>query len=80
MESPDISLYYILKISTEFIVLNKRLNISPKNHISIYVKWYPPTHPFDKLNIDGSFNAETQNGGSGDVFKNSKGDWILGFS
>lgn len=32
-----------------------------------------------KLNIDGSFYYNTKKGGAGGVFRNTEGNWLLGF-
>ncbi|OIT29739.1 hypothetical protein A4A49_59120, partial [Nicotiana attenuata] len=53
------------------------------NHVppttTISIKWLPPTHLSLKLNIDGSFKGKYKKGGIGGIFRNSRGDWILGY-
>ncbi|OIT40400.1 hypothetical protein A4A49_62754, partial [Nicotiana attenuata] len=44
------------------------------------VKWILPPSPNYKLNIDGSYDPLTHNGGIGGVIRNHEGQWILGYS
>lgn len=57
--------------------------VNSPNYISsnttIHIKWLPPTQPSLKLNIDGAFKGKYKTGGIGGVFRNDKGDWILGY-
>ncbi|WMV50182.1 hypothetical protein MTR67_043567, partial [Solanum verrucosum] len=45
-----------------------------------FVQWHRPPVSFIKLNIDGSFNPNTNNGGTGGVLRNHMGDWITGLT
>ncbi|OIT05141.1 putative ribonuclease h protein [Nicotiana attenuata] len=49
-------------------------------HLQVTTKWEPPTIHQLKLNIDGAFKGRFQQGGIGGVFRDSTGNWILGFT
>ena len=44
------------------------------------VYWCPPDVGFVKLNTDGSFMPHSMKAGSGGLFRDSNGKWILGFT
>lgn len=67
------------QLSTECITLTKRLNLNLKNHISLYVKWHPPTHPSVKLNIDNFSTLQYKREVLEVSFKNYKRGFILWF-
>ncbi|OIT29733.1 putative ribonuclease h protein [Nicotiana attenuata] len=48
--------------------------------LQVATKWEPPTIHQLKLNIDGPFKSRFALGGMGGVFRDSTGNWILGFS
>ncbi|XP_019236284.1 PREDICTED: uncharacterized protein LOC109216573 [Nicotiana attenuata] len=45
----------------------------------IDIKWDKPPNGTIKLNIDGAFSSNNKVAGLGGTFKNSNGDWIVGF-
>ncbi|XP_009770934.1 uncharacterized protein [Nicotiana sylvestris] len=49
-----------------------------KRKITKKIKWNPPNTNFYKLNTDGAYSANTV--GIGGLIRNSKAEWILGFS
>nr|XP_009594976.1 uncharacterized protein LOC104091358 [Nicotiana tomentosiformis] len=62
--------------ATEYVTL-ARNDSSTKPPLALHVKWHPPKQNHFKLNIDGAFKDGV--GGIGGVFRNSKGDWVLGY-
>ncbi|KAK4723950.1 hypothetical protein R3W88_026729 [Solanum pinnatisectum] len=46
----------------------------------IPVHWSRPPEGYAKINIDDSFEPNTNNGGTGGVIRNHLGEWITGFS
>lgn len=45
----------------------------------IFILWSPPTHPFTKLNTDGSAVLNPSIGGIVGIFRSSYGCWLLGY-
>uniref|UniRef100_A0A0V0GSZ0 Putative ovule protein n=1 Tax=Solanum chacoense TaxID=4108 RepID=A0A0V0GSZ0_SOLCH len=50
----------------------------PRHMVPIF--WHKPPEGNFKLNIDGSFESQTTNGGTGGVIRNQLGTWIVGFA
>lgn len=46
----------------------------------VYVKWKPPDRGTITLNTDRAFHATTHKAGFGGVFRNHKGEWIMGYA
>lgn len=46
----------------------------------VYVKWKPPDMGTITLNTDRAFHATTHKAGFGGVFRNHKGEWIMGYA
>ncbi|KAK4738045.1 hypothetical protein R3W88_001742 [Solanum pinnatisectum] len=46
----------------------------------IHVSWQKPPDGQFKLNVDGSFEPKTTNGGTRGILGNHLGDWIAGFA
>lgn len=44
------------------------------------VIWYPPNHKWNECNCDGAFNHNTNASGYGGIFRNNRGDFLLGFA
>lgn len=78
IDSP--SLHSILSLATEFLNITNLFNQKIRQTKIIYIKWHPPNQPFILVNIDGSFNPLDQSGGAGGVFREHKGDWLIGFT
>ncbi|XP_019257813.1 PREDICTED: uncharacterized protein LOC109236036 [Nicotiana attenuata] len=47
--------------------------------IAIETRWYKPSINTIKLNCDGAFSSTNNAVGIGGTFRNSNGDWILGY-
>lgn len=45
-----------------------------------WIRWIPPIPNWIKLNCDGSFNPNKGCAGSGGVFRDQTGSWVLGFT
>ncbi|KAK4733524.1 hypothetical protein R3W88_007785 [Solanum pinnatisectum] len=54
------------------------LKIIPRHMVP--VAWHKPPEGVLKLNIDGSFEQNTTNGGTGGVIRDHFGKWITGFT
>lgn len=52
---------------------------STPNTTTIYLKWQPSAIGFYKLNTDGAARTSTGLKGIGGVFRNNRGDWVLGY-
>ncbi|XP_019251153.1 PREDICTED: uncharacterized protein LOC109230076 [Nicotiana attenuata] len=61
--------------ATEYITI--LINRAPTKDRTIWVKWTPPPTNMYKLNTDGVGNPDK--GGVGGVFRNTSGNWILGY-
>lgn len=59
-------------------VVNRDMITNPTH--SCWLKWDPPDQGFVKLNIDGSYKAESNLDGGGEVFCNDQGCWISWFT
>ncbi|OIT20001.1 hypothetical protein A4A49_61151, partial [Nicotiana attenuata] len=46
----------------------------------MYVKWPPPSMGIIRLNTDGALNSNKSQAGFGGVFRNHKGDWVMGYT
>ncbi|GLT95486.1 hypothetical protein SLE2022_131660 [Rubroshorea leprosula] len=66
----------IIEKAVEFWALHP--NHSPHYGQIRYFKWSKPSHPSIKLNTDGSVIGNGKAAGGG-VFRDSNGNWILGF-
>lgn len=58
------------------MVLDKETTNHPTT--TIHVKWAPPTMGTYKLNIDGAIKKS--NRGLGGVFRDHRGNWVIGFT
>lgn len=64
--------------AVEFISLTKKEKQYMKRVTADHT-WKPPTMGV-KLNIDGSYQYNTKKGDADGVFRDTKGNWLLGFS
>ena len=64
----------------EFHLLVYQKDTKRCTQINIAVRWKPPDRGLYKLNIDGAAKNNLGMWGTGGVFKNHVGQWILGFS
>lgn len=53
---------------------------SVQNKLCRNIRWEPPDHNWVKLNCDGSVTDLGERSGVGGVFRNSSGDFLLGFA
>lgn len=74
------TLHHIIRVATEYINIRKIYRLAPQVTITHHIKWYSPTAPYIKLNIDGAFTSSNKHGGAGGIFRDSDGKWLLGFS
>ncbi|OIT29361.1 hypothetical protein A4A49_65562, partial [Nicotiana attenuata] len=70
-------LWYIWNFRNGILFQENKPPPPPK---TILVKWEPPATNFYKLNIDGSCEGNPGVGGVGGVFRDSRGQWTLGFN
>lgn len=61
----------------EFITLAGKLKLRKRRHLE-YAKWNPPNLGF-KLNTNGDYNQSTGIGGIGGTFRDTNGEWVLGY-
>ncbi|KAK4727019.1 hypothetical protein R3W88_031936 [Solanum pinnatisectum] len=76
---PGINIQNISFSALEFYYLDY-CPLSNSLRCTIVVQWHRLPVGFIKLNIDGSFDSNTNNGGTGGVLRNHMGDWITGFT
>lgn len=58
----------------------KAFGSSQNSKLAREVKWSPPLDNYIKLNMDGSFFGNPGRSGFGGIFRNSIGEWMLGFT
>ncbi|XP_075100579.1 uncharacterized protein LOC142176528 [Nicotiana tabacum] len=62
----------------EFIFFTEK-NTSSNKKVKTEIKWHKPPKNMIKLNRDGAFSSNNNATGLGGTFRNSNGDWIIGF-
>lgn len=55
----------------------KRNNKKKTPNTPLFIKWHPLHAPFYKLNIDGSASTTLYNYGTGGVFRDYQGHWVM---
>ncbi|KAK6914623.1 Ribonuclease H domain [Dillenia turbinata] len=70
---------WIMNFSREIraAISKHSLNCAPREK---WVAWLPPAHNNIKLNTDGSVLQQNGHAATGGLVRNSKGEWIAGFS
>lgn len=74
------SLHHIIKVASKFIHIKQNHKLISSTIVTHFIKSYPPIALCIKLNVDGAFTPANSYGGAGGVLRNSKGEWLLGFS
>lgn len=72
--------HHLISVATEFINIRRIHKIAPQVLVTHHIKWYPPTLPFIKLNIDEAFSRSNMHGGEEGVFRDYTRNWLMGFS
>lgn len=75
---PTIAFDMVIMRCKEFKYCTNSPNFIPPI-TTISIKWLPPINFSLKLNIDGAFKGKYKKGGIGEIFRNSRGHWILGY-
>lgn len=61
------------------VSIQRRAEIFKPRHDTI-VRWIPPPQNFVKMNVDGAAKISTGAAAAAGVCRNTKGEWIFGFS
>lgn len=70
--------YIVIMRCKEFKYCTNSPNFTPPT-TTISIKWLSLTNFSLKLNIDGAFKGKHKKGDIGGIFRNSHGNWILGY-
>lgn len=46
----------------------------------MYIKWKPPPKGYFKLNTDGELKQSNTSAGFEGVFRDTNGDWVMGYA
>ncbi|XP_075104148.1 uncharacterized protein LOC142178469 [Nicotiana tabacum] len=67
-----------IHLAWEFIFFIEKNSFTYKK-VKTEIKWDKPPKDMIKLNCDGIFSSNNSAAGLGGAFRNSNGDWIMGF-